>query len=65
MGLFDSENHGYVPQHERLLQGISRKLWPLLGITAGVADALWAWVHFREVLGTPRYMRHSSPASLE
>ncbi len=48
-GLFDSANGGYVPQHERLLAGIARQLWPLLGISAPVADALWAWVHFREV----------------
>ena len=50
-GLFDSEARGYVPQHERLLAGIARQLWPLLGISAPVADALWAWVHFREVCG--------------
>lgn len=48
-GLFDSANSGYVAQHERLLAGIARQLWPLLGISAPVADALWAWVHFREV----------------
>lgn len=46
-GLFDS--NGYVPQYDVLLKGISSKLWPVLGITATVADALWAWVHFCEV----------------
>lgn len=46
-GLFDS--NGYVAQYDVLLQGISHKLWPVLGITATVADGLWAWVHFCEV----------------
>ena len=47
--IVEQEKGGYVTHHERLLGSIARQLWPLLGITAPVADALWAWVHFREV----------------
>lgn len=53
-GLFDQENGGYVTHHERLLASIARQLWPLLGISGPIADALWAWVHFREVRGIVR-----------
>ena len=45
----EQEKGGYVTHHERLLSSIARQLWPLLGVSAPVADALWAWVHFREV----------------
>lgn len=38
-----------MTHHERLLASIARQLWPLLGISTPIADALWAWVHFREV----------------
>ena len=62
-GLFDASNGGYVPQHDRLLQGISRQLWPLLGISAPVADALWAWVHFREVRIQCRQSTATLPAA--
>ena len=47
--IVQQEKGGYVTHHERLLGSIARQLWPLLGISAPVADALWAWVHFREV----------------
>jgi hypothetical protein len=47
--IVQQEKGGYVTHHDRLLGSIARQLWPLLGITAPVADALWAWVHFREV----------------
>lgn len=49
-GIFDDvEPERYADSHARLVEQLERHVWPLLAIKPDVADALLAWVHFRQV----------------
>ena len=49
-GIFDDgEPAQYAESHVQLVEQLQRQVWPLLAIKPDVADALLAWVHFRQV----------------